>query len=54
MTCPFHGLDPCWRCGVARVRAAIVPPPSRDTDPDPTRAAAIHRARTERTKETKP
>jgi hypothetical protein len=48
MTCPFHGIEaPCHVCGIARVRAAIVPPPSRDdpADDDPVRARAIQRAR---------
>lgn len=51
---------PCHLCGVNRVRAALTVAPrtrrDRDDDPNPTRARAINRARTDRTnaKETQP
>ena len=60
--CPLHPeqTQPCATCGVNRVRAALTVAPrtrrDRDDDPNPTRARAITRARTERTnaKETQP
>lgn len=54
MTCPLHPeqTQPCATCGINRVRAALAaaPQPIREgRDPlDPTRAAALARARTER------
>ena len=53
--CPLHpaAATPCASCGVNRVRAAMQVAPrtrrDRDQDTNPTRAAAIARARTERT-----
>ena len=60
--CPLHpdAPTPCAPCGVNRVRAAMQIAPrtrrDRDQDTNPARAAAIARARTERTnaKETQP
>jgi len=53
--CPLHpdAPTPCAPCGVNQVRAAMQVAPhtrrDRDQDTNPTRAAAIARARTERT-----
>ena len=52
MTCDLHPEieRPCWQCGINRARAAIrTRPGTHDTDPDPTRARAIARARQDRT-----
>ena len=47
---PDDGLDPIAKTGLRNVRAAIrTRPGTHDTDPDPTRARAIARARQDRT-----
>lgn len=49
--CDLHDVPaPCHVCGANRARAAIrTRPGTHNTDPDPTRARAIARARNERT-----
>ena len=49
--CDLHPAieRPCWQCGINRARAAIRARPAHTTDPDPTRARAIARARQDRT-----
>ena len=47
--CPLHGVTDCAPCGLARVRAAIrTRPATQPTDPNPTRARALARARKEK------